>query len=129
MDHSDEMESNCSIDTTSSEKDPVSEFMDKHLDDVLDMYYHFQDCFSYCPEFLGKLKSINLTDFILMHIQAQTPGHTRCTSTQKYQNFVDEYQRELYISYSCVNGFTRKRYGIQIPLDVFYKFCYEYSYV
>lgn len=128
MDHSDEMESTCSIDTTSSDKDPVSEFMDKHLDDVLDMYYHFQDCFRYCPEFLGKLKSINLTDFILMHLHNIACTVSR-THTHKYQNFVDEYQRELNISYSCVNGFTWKWYGKQIPQDTFYKFCHEYSYV
>ncbi|NDD83685.1 hypothetical protein EBZ38_05295 [bacterium] len=113
--------SNCSnssfMDT--SDGDPVSEFLDDHMETIIDLYDHYKETFCYCPEFLGKLQSVCLTDLYL--------GILGITEAIKYpepkKSFIQEYERELALSYAPANAFIKNTYNKYIPYDTWKSFC------
>lgn len=105
----------------------IDMFISEHLDDILDMFYEFQERFSLCPYFLANLKCVHLTDF-LIDVIFHNAGHRRLTRAQLvlYERFIFEYESELHISSTTINGFVTPFKRRVPPLD-WALFCFSFS--
>lgn len=81
-----------------SEGDPIN------IEDVIDLYDHFKETFAYSPEFLGKMSSVDLTDFLMGVIR----GTILIQPVEDGDDFSRMYYKELDMSFSCIRGYLKK---------------------
>lgn len=105
----------------------IDAFISEHLDDILDMFYEFQERFSWCPFFLANLKSTHLTDF-LIDVVFNNRHRQPLNRTQLvlYERFIVEYEVELHISLTMVNTFLN-RFKCTVPPLSWALFCFSFS--
>jgi hypothetical protein len=106
----------------------IDSFISNYLDDVLDLYYEFQERFSWSPFFLGRLKSTDLTDFLVdcIFIPRNIKSRITYTSLSLYEPFLQEYRQELHVSFTMIDKFL-SCLKVQIKRPDWGLFCFHNS--
>ncbi|NDC93798.1 hypothetical protein EB118_12215 [bacterium] len=107
-------------DDTSSFTESTAELV--NIEDVIDIYDYFKETFTYCPEFLGKLYSTDLTNFledVVSNCVTQPPVNI--------DKFINQFSNELELSYTCVNGYLKKVCNTNVTPGEWAAFCKEYT--
>jgi len=106
-------------------EDPIDLFFQNNLDEIIDMFYEFQERFSHNPFFLQRLESSHLTDLFIDCLFGQK---THQVLNESNCAFYTEYQPEVDTSFTIAYSFLyRHRFKLSHALWV--KFCYEYTIV
>ena len=102
----------------------IEDFTSDNLDDVLDIYDELKYRFAYI--FLEKLRSTNLTSFIMDYLFTPTKLNTTIDNTLVYNHFKKLYKYEISVSYSLVAKIFRQ-YRCDLSYEIWSIFCYRYS--
>lgn len=106
----------------------IDKFHTESIDEILDMYYEFQNRFSYDPFFLGNLQSTDLTEFFtdLLYV-SNVSKHTKYhLNNSDFLTFSEEYQNELSTSFSSAHSFLLK-YDFNLHPSIWAVFCFKNS--
>lgn len=105
------------------EYDLITSFLDYHTYNIIHLYEHLQNTFTYNPFFLGNLKSTHLTDFFIHLLYYK---HTLKDNLPYIKLFSTEYKNELTISFNIVKKFLETcKYNLDF--DTWTQFCYTKS--
>ena len=103
-------------------------FLSKHIEDIIDIFYEFQQRFGYDPPFLHYLKAPRLTDLFVECASNKRPIFQTVPNNYVFDKFQEEYQNEIYISYSIINNFTaNSTFDIKVKYSDWTYFCFNYS--
>lgn len=128
MDFSDDTDYDYDHDYGREEKNflNIDDLIYESFDDILDLYYDFQDRFSFNPFFLGHLRIINFTNLIINILDNRYDNKYNKFNTDNLDLFKKNYQSELTISYDIIIKFL-KQFKQSIPIDIWAQFCYKYT--
>jgi len=109
----------------------IDTFISRHMDDILDLYYEFQDRFRFNPFFLGVLKITDLTDFcvncVFYDSGVSSFGIKLSLPQTKIQSrFETDYFTELRLSYKLVNTLL-SQFDVICSYNEWICFCIKYS--
>jgi len=108
-------------------------FLSHHLDTLLDIFYDIKERLSYNPYFLEYLSSIKFVDFVIENayfvFDSKDTNQYLIKNEKKYRSFLEDFSKELTLSYILIDKFLEKQEVPSIDSILFNKFCFMYSYV
>lgn len=116
-------------------KDSYNLFLDNiynnHLDQIYNFYIDIKNRFSISPFFLGKLKSTDLTEFIinLYELKYNLINASIFKVNKNILNqFKNYYNSELLVLYDLIQKLLKEIFfKIDLEYDMFVIFCYRYT--
>lgn len=120
------MESEDYSDDSHISTNDIDTFLSDSLDDIMDMYDEFKSRFSYDPFFLGHLQSTELTEFFTDIIFVKDPNMNTNINSDVYENFCEEYEKEISTSFAFAHSFLTK-HDFNLAISTWALFCFKYS--
>ena len=108
----------------------VSDFLSNHIEDILDIFFNFENAFYHTPEFLEHAKNTceKLLNFLIQTIFYNSHHERISTNTyNKLLNFTNEYYQEINSSYNIIYNFSKK-FDNPIMANDWILFCYNESF-
>lgn len=108
--------------------DLIDSFISRHMDDILDLYYEFQDRFRFNPFFLANLKITDLTDFCVDCVFYDESFGIKLSipQTKIQSQFEKDYFTELRLSYKLINTLL-SQFDVICSYNEWICFCIKYS--
>lgn len=108
----------------SEDFDLIEAFLDYHTDNIISLYYEFNQRFSYTPFFLASLKSTDLTDYFIEILYYKDTFKYKTSSLLNF--FIKEYNNELDISFTLAEKLL-KTCKYNLDYNSWTRFCYAKS--
>lgn len=107
-------------------EDEINIYISEYLDTIIDIFFKFEEQFSYTPEFLeyARENSTALASFIIDYI-FKNKTVLVYDDTSKFEL---EYKNEIQISYNVISSFIYWSSSKKLTLKEWIEFCYSKSY-
>jgi len=111
--------------------DPYTNFInnlfDNHLETIDTIYRDFKNRFVFTPFFLGNLKNVHLTEFIINLYKLDQTSKKQIPTNNILYDFKSYYHSELSISYNIIKNFLKQNINLPLEYNIWLQFCYRHS--